>query len=79
MSDNEYDEDVDETGNASFYVMTVERYRYEHEYTEPSITTEPGAVETKVITTRKIVSYKCCLPSSNISVKRDFDTDNLFI
>ncbi len=26
--------------------------------------------ETKVITLEKIVSYKCCLPSSNISVKR---------
>ncbi len=31
---------------------------------------------TKVITPEKIVLHKCCLPSSNISV-RDFDTDVL--
>ncbi len=24
-----------------------------------------------------VVSYKCCLPNSNISVKTDFDTDGL--
>ncbi len=36
-----------------------------------------GAVETKVIMPEKIVPYKCCLPSWNISVKRDFDTDVL--
>ncbi len=38
---------------------------------------EPGAVETKVFTPGKIVPYKCCLPGSNISVKKDFDTDVL--
>ncbi len=32
-------------------------------------------METKVITPRKIVPYKCCLPSSNISVKKDFNKD----
>ncbi len=37
-----------------------------------------GAVQTKVITPGKIVSHKCCLPSSNISVKMNFDTDVLF-
>ncbi len=31
----------------------------------------------KVITPVKVVPYKCCLPSSNTSVK-DFDTDVLF-
>ncbi len=31
-----------------------------------------------VITPEKIVPYKCCLPSSNISVEKDFDTDVLF-
>ncbi len=32
----------------------------------------------KVITPGKIVPYKRCLPSLNISVKRDFDADVLF-
>ncbi len=36
---------------------------------------ELGAVETKVITPGKIVPYECCLPSWNISVKKNFDTD----
>ncbi len=36
---------------------------------------EPGAVETKLIMPRKIVPSKCSLPSWNISVKKDFDTD----
>ncbi len=35
----------------------------------------PGTTEIKVITPEKIVPYKCCLPSSDISMKRDFDTD----
>ncbi len=39
---------------------------------------ELEATETKVITPGKIVPYKCCLPSSSISVKKDFDTDFLF-
>ncbi len=39
---------------------------------------EQGAVKIKVITPGKIVPYKCCLPSSNISVKKDFDIDVLF-
>ncbi len=39
---------------------------------------EPGAIETKVITPGKIVPYKCCLPSSNISVKEDFNKNGLF-
>ncbi len=39
---------------------------------------EKGAVETKVITIGKIVPYKCCLPSSDSSVKTDFNTDILF-
>ncbi len=39
---------------------------------------EWGAIETKVVTHGNIVSYKCCLPSSNSSVKKDFDTDVLF-
>ncbi len=26
----------------------------------------------------KIISYRCCLPSSNVSVKKDFDKDVLF-
>ncbi len=38
---------------------------------------ELGAGETKVITPGKIVPCKCCLPSTNISMKRDFDTDLL--
>ncbi len=36
---------------------------------------ESGAVEVKVITPKKIVPHKCRLPSSNISVKKVFDTD----
>ncbi len=36
---------------------------------------EPGAEGTKVIMPGK----KCCLPDSNISVKKDFDTDVHFI
>ncbi len=32
----------------------------------------------KVITPRKIVPFKCCLPSSNISVKKDF-TEMFFL
>ncbi len=39
---------------------------------------EPEAEETKVITPGKKVPNKCCLPSSDISVKKDFDTDVLF-
>ncbi len=39
---------------------------------------DPGPVETKVITAGKIVPSKRCLPSWNISVKMDFDTDILF-
>ncbi len=39
---------------------------------------EPGAMETKVIMPRKIVPYKCCLPSPNISLKKEFDTEVLF-
>ncbi len=39
---------------------------------------EPGATEIKVITPGKIVPYKCCLPSLNISVMKDFHTDALF-
>ncbi len=35
-------------------------------------------MEIKVITPGKIVPYKCCLPNSNISVKKDLDTDVLF-
>ncbi len=35
-------------------------------------------METKVITPGKIVPNECCLPSSNVSVKRDFDADILF-
>ncbi len=38
---------------------------------------ELGAVETKVIRPGKTVPYKCCLPSWNISVRTDFDTDVL--
>ncbi len=36
---------------------------------------ELGAVETKVITPEKVVPYKCCLPSSNISLKTSFLTN----
>ncbi len=39
---------------------------------------EAGAVETEVITPGKIVPSKCCLPSWNISVKKNFNTDVLF-
>ncbi len=35
-------------------------------------------METQVITPGKIVPSKCCLPTWNISVKKDFDTDVLF-
>ncbi len=35
-------------------------------------------METKVITPGATVPYKCCLPSSKLSVKNDFDTDVLF-
>ncbi len=35
---------------------------------------EPGAVKPEVLTPGKIVPPKCCLPSWNISMKRDFDT-----
>ncbi len=38
---------------------------------------ESGAVEMKITAAGKIVSYKCCLLSLNISVKFDFDTDVL--
>ncbi len=34
-------------------------------------------METKVITPGKIVPNKCCLSSSNISMKKDFDTDTV--
>ncbi len=34
-------------------------------------------MELKVIMPGKIDPYKCCIPSSNISVKKDFDTDVL--
>ncbi len=34
-----------------------------------------GVIETKLITPEKIVPYKCCLPNSNISIKKDFYTD----
>ncbi len=34
---------------------------------------EPRVMETKVITPGKIVPHKCCLPSSNFSMKKDFD------
>ncbi len=34
-------------------------------------------METAVSTPEKIVPYKCCLPGSNFSVKKDFDTDVL--
>ncbi len=37
---------------------------------------EHGAAEMKVFTHGKIVPYKCCPPSLNISVKKDFDTDS---
>ncbi len=40
---------------------------------------EPGAEGAKVIMPGKTVPYKCCLPDSNISVKKDFDTDVRFI
>ncbi len=36
---------------------------------------ERGAVQMKVMTPGKIVPYKCSLPSSNISVMKNFDTD----
>ncbi len=39
---------------------------------------ETEAVEMKVITPGKIVPYKCCLPSSNISMRKDFETDVIF-
>ncbi len=39
---------------------------------------ERGAVNMKIITPEKIVPYKCCLLSLNISVKMDFDMDFLF-
>ncbi len=43
---------------------------------------ERGAAQTKVNTPGKIpawltMTYKGCLPSSNISLKKDFDTDVL--
>ncbi len=34
-----------------------------------------GVVDTKVITPGKIVPYKRCLPSLNVTVMNDFDTD----
>ncbi len=37
-----------------------------------------GAVGTKVITPGKIAPYKNCLPSFNISVRRDFYTKTFF-
>ncbi len=51
--------------------MTVDQY--ELEYTEEEL----GAVETEVITPGKIVPYEYGLPSSNISIMKDFDTDVL--
>ncbi len=39
---------------------------------------ELGAIEKKVISPGKIVPYKCCIPSSNIRVKEEFDT-NFFL
>ncbi len=33
--------------------------------------------EIKVVTPGKIVPYKCCLPSSGISMMKDFHTDDL--
>ncbi len=34
-------------------------------------------MQINVITPGKVVPYKCCLPSSSISMKKDFDTDEL--
>ncbi len=31
----------------------------------------------KVIMPRKIVPHRCCLPSLNITMKKNFDIDNL--
>ncbi len=43
------------------------------------MTVEPNwVVKIKVITPGKIVPYKCCLPSWNISMKKGFNTDVLF-
>ncbi len=39
---------------------------------------EPGDVKIDIITPGKIVPDKCCLPGSNISVKKDFDTDVVY-
>ncbi len=76
---------MDEVGNASFYGAT-EVYQNQPKYTEEEMVVrqgeresrELGAIETKLIALEKIVPYKCCLPSSNIGVKKDFDTDILF-
>ncbi len=38
-----------------------------------------GAVKSKIIMHGKIFTHKGCLCSSNISVKKDFDTDVLLM
>ncbi len=71
MSDYEYDEYMNEFGNDSFQwhncgaIVIRGRIRRERN-------------ETKVIAPGKIVPYKRCPPSSNVSVKRDFYTAVLF-
>ncbi len=46
MSDNEYDEDMDEVGNASFIGTTVEPYWIELSLTEEG---ETGTTEQKLL------------------------------
>ncbi len=79
-----HSQNVDEVGNASFYGTTVEMYWHKPEYTKKRNSCEtgrarergdPGGIEMKVIPPGKIVPY---LPSLNISMKTDFDTDSLF-
>ncbi len=52
--------------------------RYLHLFGQKSLSErEWGAIGTKVITPGKIVPNKCCRPSLNIHVKKDFNTDVL--
>ncbi len=64
---------MDDVGNALFYGMTVEQYQYEAKYTKDEMVGEREelrAVEMKVVMPGKIVTYRCCPPSSNISMKK---------
>ncbi len=86
MSDYECDEDLDEVGNASLNGTTMKPYQHQTECTGEQMVVrqaeheraEMGAAEMKVTMPGKIVSYKYCLASSNVSMKRDFYTDVLF-